>query len=84
MLVFLCIKFIGKLNMSKRQDDDTRYFVEINLASLQLIRVGFEQKQNINKGRQTNSDIHRLFVTKGQYNKFVERCSSELESILDC
>jgi len=44
--------------MSGKQDDDTRYFVEIDLASLELIRVGFEQKQNINKGRQTNPEVH--------------------------
>ena len=83
MLVFLYVEFTGIYIMSRKQDDDTRYFVEIDLASLQLIRVGFEQKHNINKGRQTNPDIHRLFVTKGQYNKFVERCSAELEAILD-
>ncbi len=69
--------------MNRIQNDDTRYFIEIDLDTLEIIRCGFDQKQNLDKGRQTNSGTHRLFLTKGQYNKFVERCKSDLLPVLD-
>ncbi len=69
--------------MSKIENDDTRYFIEIDLGSLEIIRVGFDQKQNLDKGQQKQDGIHRLFLTKGQYNKFVSRCESELQGVLD-
>ena len=69
--------------MSDVENGDTRYFVEIELESLKLIRCGFEQKQNLNKGHQTNPDVHRLFLTKGQYHKLVQRCEKELADIMD-
>lgn len=69
--------------MSRIQNDDTRYFIEISLDTLEIMRCGFDQKQNLDKGHQTNPGIHRLFLTKGQYNKFVDRCKSELQSVLD-
>lgn len=41
--------------MNRIQNDDTRYFIEIDLDTLEIIRCGFDQKQNLDKGRQTNS-----------------------------
>ena len=61
--------------MSKVENQDTRYFIEIDLHTLKISRCGFDQKQNLDKGRQTEEGIHRLFLTKGQYNKFVSSCS---------
>ncbi|WDE09291.1 hypothetical protein SG34_031505 [Thalassomonas viridans] len=69
--------------MNKIENDDTRYFIELSLDSLTIVRVGFDQKQNLDKGRQQQADIHRLFLTKGQYNKFVGRCENELRDVLD-
>ena len=69
--------------MNKAEDGNTRYFIEIDLDSLELIRVGFDQKQNLEKGKQTQQGIHRLFLSKGQFNQFVSRCSNELQSVLD-
>jgi hypothetical protein len=31
--------------MNRTQNDDTRYFVEIDLETLKIIRCGFDQKQ---------------------------------------
>ena len=69
--------------MGRAEDSDTRYFIEIDLDSLEIVRVGFDQKQNLDKGQQKQTGIHRLFLTKGQYNKFVSRCESELQAVLD-
>lgn len=69
--------------MSRIENDDTRYFLEIDLGSLKIIRCGFDQKQNLDKGRQDTPTVHRMFLTKGQYNKFVKRCENELKSVMD-
>lgn len=69
--------------MERIEDGDTRYFIEIDLDNLEIIRCGFDQKQILDKGQQKTQGIHRLFLTKGQYKKFVSRCQTELESVLD-
>ena len=69
--------------MQRIEDEDTRYFLEIELETLEVIRVGFDQKQHLDKGQQKASGIHRLFLSKGQYNQLVNRCESDLQSVLD-
>jgi hypothetical protein len=69
--------------MSNVQDKDTRYFVDIDLNNLKVIHCGFNQKETLDKGRQINSSVHRLFVTKGQYAKFVVRCADDLRTVMD-
>ncbi len=61
--------------MERNQDKDTRYFIDIELESLKVVSNGYDQKQNLDEGRQMNPKLHRLFLTKGQYNKFIERCN---------
>ncbi|BFM16624.1 hypothetical protein R50073_28070 [Maricurvus nonylphenolicus] len=69
--------------MVKIENGDTRYFVEIDLTSLKLVRCAFDQKENLNKGRQDDPKLHRLFLTKGQYHKFVDRCGDNLADIIE-
>ena len=69
--------------MSIIEDKDTRYFIELDLASLQVIRCGAEQKQQLDKGRQTMEGVHRLFLSRGQFHKLVNRGGAELASVLD-
>ena len=69
--------------MSQIENKDTRYFVEIGLDGLELIRVGTDQKHLLAKGQQTTPGVHRLFLSKGQYSKFIDRCGSELQHVLD-
>jgi len=64
--------------MKRIQDKDTRYFIEIDLCDLKIIRCSYAQKQALHTGRQTDPRIHRLFLTKGQYMKFATRCGPEL------
>ncbi len=68
--------------MSEIQDKDTRYFIEIDLATLKVISCSFDQKENLDKGRQPNPAIHRLFITEGQFKKMVDRCGKEFKSII--
>ena len=69
--------------MDKIQDKDTRYFVDVDLRNLKIIKCSFGQKENLNKGQQNDPAIHRLFLTKGQYAKFVDRCSNELATVIE-
>ena len=62
---------------------ETRYFVEIDLDSLEIVRVGSDPREMLDKGEQKQSGIHRLFLSKGQFNKFVSRCEADLEHVLD-
>lgn len=83
--IFLYLDPIGAIKERKEvmEDKDTRYFIEIEIDTLEVIRVGFDDKINLEKGLQTDSDIHRVFVSKGQYQKLVSRCENELQSVLD-
>ena len=97
--------------MPRMEDGDTRCFLEIDLESLTITRCGFDQKQNLDQGRQpaplrcakpafraanhggkgealpascrSAPAMHRLFLTKGQYHKFVQRFPGELARVLD-
>lgn len=65
------------------ENEETRYFIEIDLDSLEIIRVGFDQREILNKGQQKQSGTHRIFLSKGQFNKFVSRCEPHLQHVLD-
>jgi len=69
--------------MADIQDKDTRYFIEIDLVSLKIVQCSFANKWNIDMGRQSDPSIHRLFLTPGQYRKFVDRCATELSDVID-
>ena len=69
--------------MHRFPDKNTRYFVEIDLDSLKIIKCSFDQKENLDKERQNDPRLHRLFVTKGQYNKLVSRCANKLNQVLE-
>jgi hypothetical protein len=59
--------------MAKVENKDSRYYIEIDVKTLKVINSDYADKHSIDKGRQTDPKIHRLFLTKGQYNKFVGR-----------
>lgn len=68
--------------MKNIQNKDTRYFIEIDLTNMKILKCSFEQKDNLDKGRQHDPAVHRLFITEGQYAKLVNRCSSEFDAII--
>ena len=63
--------------MNKTEDKNTRYYIEIDLITHKVINNGFDHKlsEYLDRGRQNNPKIHRLLLTKGQYNKLVNRCT---------
>lgn len=60
--------------MKKVENSDTRYFIELDLKTHNVFTHGYDQKQNLDKGHQLDPANHRIFLTKGQYNKFIARC----------
>lgn len=69
---------------NKKQNKNTRYFIEIDLDSLKIVKCSYDDREEVlDKGRQNDPKIHRLFLTLGQYNKFVSRCGDELASVLE-
>jgi hypothetical protein len=51
----------------KRDKNPTYYFIDVDLKSRQLIGWGTERKDKVEV--QLTSGFHRVFLTKGQYNK---------------
>jgi hypothetical protein len=52
---------------NKREKNPTYYFIDIDLGSRQIIGWGTETKDKVEV--HLTSGFHRVFLTKGQYNK---------------
>jgi hypothetical protein len=58
----------GTENLRKRiEDRDTRYFIDLDLKSNQIIRWDFGQRQVLSQNLPFPQ--HRVFLTKGQFRK---------------
>lgn len=51
------------------------YFVEVDLTNMTIVDWGITTKATLT-GNTSKPKIHRVFLTKGQYNKFVNKLSS--------
>lgn len=58
----------------KTQTSETRYFIDLDLKSRKIVNWGFDDRSNLVQNLE--SPMHRIFITKGQYNKLVEKGSS--------
>jgi len=58
--------------MSKQEDKDTRYFVDLDLDTQTILCWDFGQRHELAQ-RLRNPYHHRLFISKGQYNKLNQR-----------
>jgi hypothetical protein len=58
--------------MNNKKDKNPTYcFIDVHLKSRQLIGWGTETKDKVEV--QLTSGYHRVFLTKGQYNKLEKR-----------
>jgi hypothetical protein len=62
----------------KNEDKDTRYFVDLDLRTRTVIGWDYDQRTRIVMQNPAKPYHHRLFITKGQYNKLEQR-SREVE-----
>lgn len=51
------------------------YFVAVDLTNMTIVDWGITTKATLT-GNTSKPNIHRVFLTKGQYNKFVNKLSS--------
>ena len=59
--------------MSKREDKNTRYYIDLDLLSREVVTWGFDQKDKLVHEQVLEEPFHRVFVTKGQYNKLDQK-----------
>ena len=59
--------------MKKIEDKNTRYYIEIDLKTMKIINYDYDQKEKFDLNRLNKGPTQLIFLTKGQYNKFVGR-----------
>ena len=57
----------------QREDKETRYFVDIDLATLKVVGWSYDQRNRIVMQDPENPTHHRIFITKGQFNKLEKK-----------
>lgn len=60
--------------MTRDQNKDRRFFIDLEIKTLKVVNHGYDHKKNLDSGRQPHPERHRIFLTEGQYNKFIKRC----------
>ena len=61
--------------MEAEQHEKKYYFVEVDLTNMTIVDWGITSEATLT-GNTSKPNIHRVFLTKGQYNKFVNKLSS--------
>lgn len=61
--------------MEAEQHEKKYYFVEVDLTNMTIVDWGITTEATLT-GNTSKPNIHRVFLTKGQYNKFVNKLSS--------
>ena len=65
--------------MTRIEDKDTRYFIDLDLETQTLLGWDFGNRFELVKQKPASPAHHRVFLTKGQWNKLVTH-ALELES----
>ncbi len=53
--------------MKKKEDKNTRYFIDLDLKTQKILKCDYDQRENLEQ--KLCKPLHRIFITKGQYNK---------------
>ena len=59
--------------MTKFEDKDTRYYLDLNLRTREIVTWGYDQRERLVDEQVLEAPFHRVFLTKGQYNKLDQR-----------
>ena len=59
----------------KKINKDTRYFIDLDLSKGKILDWGYDDRHTMDQYL-SNRKHHRVFLTKGQYNKMLERHSA--------
>lgn len=66
--------------MRKIEDGETRYFIDLDLKSGEILTWDYDQRDRLFKQGLSKPFHHRVFISKGQYNK-LENKYSELSEL---
>ena len=58
--------------MAKKENKDTRYFIDIDLKTRRILSWDYGQRHGLEQILE-NPCHQRVFITKGQYNKLVDK-----------
>lgn len=58
--------------MTKETDKETRFYIDLDLKSGKVLDWNYDQRYRLVQ-ELSNPSHHRVFITKGQYNKLVEK-----------
>ena len=58
--------------MKKKEDKETRYFIDLDLSTRKILSWDYGQKEKLLQ-KLENPLHHKVFITKGQYNKLKNR-----------
>lgn len=47
------------------------YFIDLNFINMKIVNSGISNNATLT-GETSDKDVHRIFLTKGQYNKVVK------------
>jgi hypothetical protein len=65
--------------MRREEDENTRYFIDLDLATQRIVRWDYGQRDKLAVEDPTHPTHHRVFITKGQYNKLDAKHSELLD-----
>ena len=68
-------------SMEKQEDKNTRYFIDVDLKEQKILGWDFDQKEKLILEKITEAHIHRIFISKGQYNKLDNKQETYLDSV---
>lgn len=55
--------------MKNKEDKNTRYFIDLDLATRKILAWDYDDRHKLVAQELNKSSHHRVFITKGQYNK---------------
>ena len=64
--------------MRKKEDKNTRYFIDLDLKTRKILNWDYDQRDKLVGQELIKPFHHRIFITKGQYNKLKKKYSELL------
>ena len=55
--------------MEKEEDKNIRYYIDLDLKAHKIINWDYDQRDTLVVQKMKKPFYHRVFITKGQYNK---------------
>lgn len=60
--------------VDKKEDKNTRYFIDLDLKRRRIINRDFSQRDVLSQ-ELAMSYQQRIFITRGQFNKLIKKCA---------